>query len=96
MRYMEDVIRECLSRGCRNVLIEERLEGPRLGKLDIYQMVSEGAVRFAGKLDSIAYVDVNAMDSSMQFAENVGSNRGIPVKVFATVHDAEKWLVHQR
>jgi hypothetical protein len=29
----------------------------------------------------------------MKFAETVAANRGIPVKVFSSVTDAEKWLV---
>jgi hypothetical protein len=31
----------------------------------------------------------------MKFAETVAVNRGLPVKVFSTVSDAEKWLVEQ-
>jgi len=41
----------------------------------------------------VAYVDVNAKGKLMQFAEDVAFNRGMPVKVFATVDAAEKWLL---
>ena len=43
IQYMDDVIRECTNRNCGNVLIEERLEGPRLGTFEVFSMVSEGA-----------------------------------------------------
>jgi len=34
--YLEDVLNECVSRKCFKVLIEERLDGPRLRTLDVY------------------------------------------------------------
>jgi hypothetical protein len=65
-----------------------------LGTLDVYQIVSEGSSRFRGRLEAMAYVDVNAEGDLMQFAENVAVNRAFPVAVFSTVAAAEKWLLH--
>jgi len=95
MQYMEEVMRECTNRNCGNVLVEERLEGPRLGTFDVFSMVSEGAKRFLGTFHAMAYVDVNGDSGLMQFAENVAVNRGIPIQIFSNVPDAEKWLLHQ-
>jgi hypothetical protein len=93
MRYMEEVVRECTLRQCFRVLVEERLEGPRLGTLDVFEMVSTGATRFLGRLKAMAYVDVNAPGREMmQFAENVAVNRAFPVRMFPTVAAAERWL----
>ena len=92
-RYLADVQRECLERACRRVLIEERLEGPRLGPLDVFYIASEGRHRVEGQLPTMAYVDANATGTLMKFAEDVAVNRGINVQVFATVADAEKWLL---
>ncbi|MEO8188314.1 MAG: hypothetical protein ABI580_13225 [Burkholderiaceae bacterium] len=94
-RYMDDIVRECENRKCLRVLIEERLEGPRLETLDVFQMVEEGSKRLRMKLQAIAYVDANAHGDSMKFAETVAVNRGFPVAVFATVAEAERWL-HDR
>ena len=92
-RYMEEVMHECAQRQCSHVLIEERLEGPRLGTLDVFEMVSKGSARFLRTLKAMAYVDVNARSQEMmQFAENVAVNRAFPVKVFPTVTAAERWL----
>jgi hypothetical protein len=54
--YMEAVIRECTLRQCFRVLIEERLEGPRLGTLDVFEIVSTGSARFLRTITAMAYV----------------------------------------
>lgn len=92
MRYMQEVIEACAARRCFRMLIEERLEGPRLGTMDVFSMVTSGAKRYHGMLEAMAFVDVNADAGVMRFAEDVAVNRGIPVKVFRTVEGAEKWL----
>jgi len=89
--YMEQVLRECTARQCFRVLVEERLEGPRLGTLQVFGLVSKGSERLRGVLQAMAYVDVNATGDLMGFAENVAVNRAVPVRVFASVAAAE-WL----
>ncbi len=96
-RYMEEVVRECTLRQCFRVLVEERLDGPRLGTLDVFEMVSSGSTHFLRTIQAMAYVDVNAPSPEMmQFAENVAVNRAFPVKVFPTVPAAERWLRSQQ
>jgi hypothetical protein len=94
-RYMDEILRECIARRCFRVLIEERLEGPRLGTMEVYQIVSEGSDKAMGLLQAIAYVDVNAQRGFMQFAETVAVNRALPLAVFRTVADAENWLLEK-
>jgi hypothetical protein len=91
-RYLDDIIRECEARHGRRLLIEERFEGPRLGTVDIFQIVAAASERFSLRFEAIAYVDVNARDDSMKFAEDTAVNRGIPVTVFPSVAEAQKWL----
>jgi hypothetical protein len=93
-RYMQEVMQECAARRCRRVLIEENLEGPRLGTMEVYALVSAGAKQFHGRLEALALVDLNAEGGVMRFAEDVAVNRGIPVKVFRTVAGAQQWLAH--
>lgn len=92
MRYLEDIRRECAERGSRRLLIEERLEGPRLRTMSVFDVVSEGSGRASRFFDAIAYVDVNAESDLMKFAESVAVNRGVPVRVFDSVAAAEEWL----
>ncbi len=90
--YLANVLRECQELRCSRVLIEERLEGPRLGPVDVFDIAAGASNRIGGVLQTIAYVDVNGATDTMKFAENVAINRGAPVRIFATVADAEKWL----
>jgi len=89
--YLEEVRAACVSRGCPALLIEERLEGTRLNPLDVFEVVADVSERDLGELRAIAYVDVIA-PQAQRFAETVAVNRGIPVAVFGTVAEAERWL----
>ena len=93
MGYMQQVMEECAARHCPRALIEENLEGARLGTMDVFTMVTAGAARFHGLLEALAFVDLNAEGGVMRFAEDVAVNRGIPVRVFRTVEGAQKWLL---
>lgn len=95
-RYLDELRRECVARSCSRVLVEERLEGARLGTSDVFAIVMDESGRAAGVFEAIAYVDVNAGGDMMKFAENVALGRGIPVRLFASVADAEKWLTSSR
>jgi hypothetical protein len=94
-RYLEELHNACIACNCFNVLIEERLEGPRLETMDVFQIVSGGVSKSCGKCMVLAYVDVNAEGDLMRFAETVAVNRGMRVAVFSTVADAEKWLQNE-
>ena len=91
-RYMEEVIRICTERNFPRALVEERLQGPRLGTIDVFCLSAAMSMRYIGTLKSLAYVDVHAVGDTMKFAENVAVNRGFPARVFSTVAAAEKWL----
>jgi hypothetical protein len=94
-RYLEEIFQACLAYGCFRVLIEERLKGPRLETLEVFEIVAQGSRRAFGRFKAIAYVDVNAEGDLMQFAATVAVNRGVPVTVFSTVADAETWFLDE-
>lgn len=89
--YLEQVQRECAAARCARVLIEERLDGPRLNLMQVFEVASRQG-RLPENVPTVAYVDVNATGSSMAFAEDVAVNRGLNVRVFGTITEAEKWL----
>ena len=93
--YIEELQREVTGQSCRHLLIEERLEGPRLRAIDVFNIVSEASDRASRSFKAIAYVDVYAEGSAMKFAETVAVNRGVSVLVFSSVSEAEKWLLDQ-
>ena len=71
-RYLEELRRECIARQCFRLLIEERLEGPRLGTFPVYKVASEGSERARGLLRAIAYVDVHAEGQLMAICRDRG------------------------
>ena len=93
--YLEEICRACEDRGCPRVLVEERLEGPRLATMDVYDLASMSGGRPIPAVKAIAYVDVHTASDMMQFAETVAVNRGFPMKVFPAVAEAEEWLVRE-
>lgn len=93
--YLQEVLRECIAHDVFKVLIEERLEGPRLGTIDVFDIASRGSEQAYGKLRAIAYVDVNAEGDLMKFAEDIAVNRGLCAAVFPTVAAAEAWLLQR-
>ena len=90
--YLKDLLLECESRQCYNVLIEEQLTGRRLETWDVYQIASDSSAHARGVFRNVAYVDVNASGDLMKFAETVANNRGVPMNLFTTVAEAEQWL----
>ncbi|MBS0377809.1 MAG: hypothetical protein JSS29_04925 [Proteobacteria bacterium] len=93
-RYLEELRSACVARGARRVLIEERLTGPRLGTLTVYQVISQASERARGVLSALAFVDLEADSSALTgFATDVAANRGIPVAAFASVAEARAWLL---
>lgn len=90
--YLRDVREECIRQDCFRVLIEERLDGPRLPVGEVFSIASEGAMRALGVFEAVAYVD-EEMGQMAEFAETVAVNRGMPVRTFPTVDSAEEWLL---
>ena len=92
-RILRDVLDACAQHDCRRVLLEEHLLGPSLEIVEAFEIVSEGS-RSARPIEQIAYVDTNPEhDSSLlEFVETVALNRGVRVRVFAAVSEAESWL----
>jgi len=93
--YLADVYFACAQRDRAAILVEENLAGPGLGLVEIFEIVSEASERTWPHVRRLAYVDVNPAHSrpDMQFAETVAVNRGINVRLFATVAEAEQWLL---
>ena len=59
-RYFEEINRECTARKCFRILVEERLDGPRLDVIKVLEFISEKSSKYRGFFEAIAYVDVNA------------------------------------
>jgi len=92
--YLADVYYTCAQHKHPAILIEENLQGSGLGLLDIFEIVSEGSERTWPYIRRIAFVDVNPEHSQpdMKFAETVAVNRGVNMRLFPGLREAELWL----
>lgn len=90
--YLKEGLAMCHGSAIRRVLVEERMEGPRLGLLEIFPIAVEIAWRARSFLDEVAFVEVNAENGLSNFAGNLARARGLGVRVFETVQEAEEWL----
>jgi hypothetical protein len=95
VQYIDNINRECIARNCFMILIEERLDGPRLSIMDLFEIIQDITNRARGIFKAIAYVDINAEGDSMKFAEDACVNRALPLAIFPTVPEAEEWLVNK-
>jgi hypothetical protein len=96
--YLSEVRDACVRHASKKVLIEENLQGPGLGVVGIFEVVTKASTNVWPAILRIAYVDVNPEHDpkTMKFAETVASNRGVNVRVFSGVEHAEQWLVSER
>jgi hypothetical protein len=92
--YLAEGLKKCIELRCPNVLIEENLKGPNLSILAVYEIVTKICWQAASVVRHVAYVDINPESKKEvnQFAETTAVNRGVNVKLFETVGEAENWL----
>lgn len=93
-RSLRSAVSACTQHACSRLLFEEHLKGPSLGTVPVFEIVSEGSRMAGAVVSQIAYVDTNPEHdaSLMSFAETVALNRGVRMRLFATVVEAEAWL----
>ena len=96
-RYVKDLIAAARQANCHAVLVEENLDGPRMGPGEIFWIVQDLHAEFREAIHLAAFVDVNALrsDDNMRFVEDASVNRGVEVAGFPTVAEAEAWLRNQ-
>ena len=93
--FLNQAYLACLEKKLDSLLLEMAFSGPSLGPGSIYSVVSRGSPD-GMKLRRIAYVDSSQRDpEKMKFAENVARNRGVNVRLFASVADAERWMAQE-
>ena len=92
--YVVDVIDICRKQKCRAILLEENLEGPRMGVGELMSIVQDLHAEFRAAIHFAAFVDVSPgrSDENMRFVEDASVNRGAGVAAFQTVAEAEAWL----
>lgn len=94
-RYSNDVREACIRLRQTRVLIIVNLVGESLSMLDVYRTVSAGSDLARDMGMRVAYVDANPERTidNMILAEDVAATRGIDVRTFRNVADAQTWLL---
>lgn len=92
LAYFEEIRTHCRTRDCYRVLVEERLEGPRLPPAEVLPLMAEVAATSGATFEMLAYVDVNAASDTIARLAGQVVQPGAAVGVFATVAEAEQWL----
>jgi len=91
-RFLVEAHEACVKRNYSTLLLEMSLTGPSLGATSIFNVISERSPD-ALKFRCIAYVDTSDRDpKEMKFAETVARNRGVNVRLFRNLADAELWI----
>ncbi len=92
LAYFHEIKEACRIRDCYRVLVEERLDGPRLPPQALLQLMAEVAAMAGATFEMLAYVDVHAASDTIARLAGQVIQPGAAVGVFATVAEAERWL----
>jgi hypothetical protein len=92
-QYLIDAHKAAVERNCKSILLDMCFSGPGLNLGSIYSVVLDRSPDGA-QFERIAYIDRNpnhAPDKA-EFAELVAQNRGVNVRLFRSITEAEHWL----
>jgi hypothetical protein len=81
----------CLARKVTRLLVEHDMPG-KLSTLDVFKMASRLPELFDG-VDVGFVIHRSEIPDNPKFLENVARNRGAQGRLFATVDEAEAWLL---
>jgi hypothetical protein len=93
-QFLVDAYQACIDRNVSSLLLEVAFTGGLgLGLGEICSVINERSLD-GSNLERIAYVDTNPdLPRDMaEFAELVAQNRGVKVRLFGTLSEAEQWL----
>ena len=97
LRFLTETFDAIARSGHTSLLLEFNLTGKSLDSSSIFGVVAQRTA-VAAKLRRIAYVDHSGHGrdpSKMKFAETVALNRGVNVRLFHELEDAQRWLSEQ-
>jgi len=90
-KYSYAVIQASKQTGIKKVLCDERQLVYQLSTIDLY-VLAEFIVEHAPVMAKVALVSNERYKSDIQFWEIVSQNRGLVVKVFFDLEEAQFWL----
>ncbi|MCS6874069.1 MAG: hypothetical protein N2Z23_00760 [Pyrinomonadaceae bacterium] len=92
LQYWKEIAEECVKRGYRKVLVEERITGLS-SEEDSYE-VGKALAEFFPENVLVAFVDSQLEHRSInEVCEIVVRNRGFKGRIFGTLEEAHEWLI---
>jgi len=93
LRFLMEANAACKQRGRHRLLLEFGFTGPSLNGGTIYEIVTARSAD-AAAFERIGYVDASAERNPehKRFAETIARNRGVNVRLFRSVAEAQGWL----
>ena len=94
IQFWKEILTKAEELNVKKILVEEDFPN-QLSVLEIHAVAEVIANHFTNAFQ-IAHVDKHASDIDLNvFGETVARNRGLWVRVFQTLEDAEEWLAKQ-
>lgn len=95
--YTQEIHTACVQRNASAVLIEENLSGPCIPLSAVLQIIEQRVPQARKLLKRIALIDLNPEHdaSRMEYAGDVAFQRGVNLRLFASVAAAARWLQEQ-
>jgi SpoIIAA-like len=95
-QFLVDAYQACIARNASSLLLEMAFTGD-LSLADVCSVINERSLD-GSNLERIAYVDTNPdlPRDIAEFAELVALNRGVNIRLFSTLSEAERWLQSPR
>ncbi len=91
LAYIREIAEECRRSNCQRVLVVEDIP-TNLSTLEMHEVCARAA-DLGGRGLIVAYVDLCFHETEAnQFRETVAVNRGINIRFFRTVAEAQAWL----
>jgi hypothetical protein len=93
--FLREISEECKKREFCQVMIEENISATA-SKMDVFRIASElPQLGFAGI--RMAYIDRFQDQAELnEFGQEVAVSRGIDVRIFNSIEEADKWLAATR
>lgn len=89
--YTDAVVRAILDFKCKKVLCDERELQYNISVSDTFQL-AEYVSRYSDQIVKIAIVCNIKFFDDAKFYETVTTNRGMQIKIFTNIEEAESWL----
>lgn len=94
-RLLTDIYAACIDNNMNSVLVEDHLTGASLDIFELFDLIILYSRKALSLRVKFAYVDIGSKRNKTvkAFAEQFSHIKGIEVKTFSKIEEAEQWLI---